>query len=136
LAKLAEEPGLFAEEPLRSARTLTDFDDAVTAPLHGFESARDYYTRSSARHFLGAIRRPTLLLSAYDDPFLPREVLVDVASVASRNPFLHVEFHDHGGHVGFVGGRFPWRPDYYAESRVGEFLEEQMNVTTPHSAVS
>ena len=136
LAKLAEEPGLFPEEPLRAARTLTDFDDAVTAPLHGFESARDYYTRSSARHFLSAIRRPTLLLSAYDDPFLPREVLDDVALVASRNRFLHVEFHDHGGHVGFVGGRVPWRAEYYAEERVGQFLQEQVDATAPRSAVS
>lgn len=136
LAKLAEEPGLFAEEPLRAARTLTDFDDAVTAPLHGFESARDYYERSSARHYLEGIRRPTLLLSAFDDPFLPREVLNDVAELASLNPFLLTEFHWHGGHVGFVGGRVPWRPKYYAEERVGQFLEGELESDESHSAVS
>jgi predicted alpha/beta-fold hydrolase len=122
LAKLAEDPDLFAEAPLHAARTLTDFDDAVTAPVHGFASARDYYTRSSARHFLGGIRRPTLLLSAYDDPFLPREILDDVALVAASNGCLDVEFHRHGGHVGFVSGRVPWRPAYYAEERVAEYL--------------
>jgi hypothetical protein len=123
LAKLAETPGLFDATPLLAARTLSDFDDAVTAPLHGFTSARDYYTRSSARHFLAGIRRPTLLLGAYDDPFLPGEVLDDVAKIATGNSCLAVEFLRHGGHVGFVAGRVPWRPRYYAEERVITFLE-------------
>ena len=136
LAKLAEEPELFEEAPLRAARTLTDFDDAVTAPVHGFASAHDYYTRSSARHFLGGIRRPTLLLSAYDDPFLPREVLDDVAVVAARNWYLTVEFHSRGGHVGFVSGRVPWRPVYYAEARVIDYLEGELDARRAHSAVS
>jgi predicted alpha/beta-fold hydrolase len=136
LAKLAEEPELFAEGPLRAARTLADFDDAVTAPVHGFANARDYYTRSSARHFLVGIRRPTLLLSAYDDPFLPREVLDAVAVMAEKNPFLTKEFHSHGGHVGFVAGRVPWRPVYHAEERVVAFLEGQTQVVSAHSAVS
>jgi predicted alpha/beta-fold hydrolase len=121
-AKLAEEPGLFAEGPLNAARTLFDFDDAVTAPVHGFASASDYYTRSSSRHFLGGICRRTLLLSAYDDPFLPREVLDAVAVVASLNPLIDVEFHQRGGHVGFVSGRLPWLVEYYAERRVLSYL--------------
>jgi predicted alpha/beta-fold hydrolase len=136
LAKLAEEPQLFAEGPLRAARTLTDFDDAVTAPVHGFASARDYYTRSSARHFLSGIRRPTLLLSAYDDPFLPREVLDDVALLAATNSCLTVEFHLHGGHVGFVAGQVPWRPVYYAEERVIGYLESEVERRSARSAVS
>jgi predicted alpha/beta-fold hydrolase len=136
LAKLAQEPELFAEGPLRAARTLTDFDDVVTAPVHGFASARDYYTRSSARHFLGGIRRPTLLLSARDDPFLPREVLDDVAIVARRNALLVIEFHERGGHVGFVAGQLPWRPVYYAEQRVGDYLEAGLDDQVARSAVS
>lgn len=136
LAKLAEEPDLFAEGPLRAARTLTDFDDVVTAPVHGFSSARDYYTRSSAQHFLTGIRRPTLLISAYDDPFLPREVLDDVAVIAGSNAYLTVEFHEHGGHVGFVAGRVPWRPSYYAEERVMEYLDGRWRTLPAHSAVS
>jgi predicted alpha/beta-fold hydrolase len=128
LAKLAQEPGLFAEAPLLAARTLAEFDDAVTAPVHGFRSASDYYSRSSSRHFLGRIRRPTLLLSAYDDPFLPREVLHDVAVVAEGNRWLTVEFHDRGGHVGFVSGRLPWRPHYYAEERVIGYLADRLGI--------
>jgi predicted alpha/beta-fold hydrolase len=95
--------------------------------VHGFASAADYYERSSARHFLGGIRRPTLLLSAYDDPFLPPDVLDDVAVVAEENRFIDVEFHRHGGHVGFVSGRAPWRPVYYAEQRVVEYLSGHLN---------
>ena len=126
LAKLALEPGLFDDVSLRSARTLTDFDDAVTAPVHGFESAADYYARSSSRHFLSGIRRPTLLLSAYDDPFLPRDVLDDVARVASSNAMIQIEFHARGGHVGFVSGRVPGRGSYYAEQRVVAYLAERV----------
>jgi predicted alpha/beta-fold hydrolase len=122
LAKLTHHPGLFDGSRLGRARTLFDFDDAVTAPVHGFQSAADYYTRSSSLQFLPKIRRPTLLLSAYDDPFLPREVLVDVAKVALANRCLTVEFHQHGGHVGFVAGRWPSQPIYYAEERVAGFL--------------
>jgi predicted alpha/beta-fold hydrolase len=136
LAKLAEAPDLFDEGPLRTARTLTDFDDAVTAPVHGFESASDYYTRSSSRHFLAGIRRPTLLLSAYDDPFLPRQVLDDVAMIAGNSTFVAAEFHRRGGHVGFVAGRVPWRTDYYAERRVVEWLSEIIGPTLAHSAVA
>jgi predicted alpha/beta-fold hydrolase len=136
LAKLAAEPGLFSEAPLRAARTLSDFDDAVTAPVHGFADAHDYYTRSSSMQFLPGIRRPTLLLSAYDDPFLPREVLDDVCIVSAKNPFITLEFHEHGGHVGFVSGQVPWHPVYYAEERVVEYLAEQLAMTTARSAVS
>ena len=126
LAKLADEPGLFDAAPLHAARTLTDFDEAVTAPVHGFASASDYYTQSSSRRFLAGIRRPTLLLGAYDDPFLPREVLEDVAMVAALNSCITTEFHERGGHVGFVAGRVPWRPVYYAEQRVMTWFEERV----------
>lgn len=121
-AKLADYPDLCSPERLAAARTLLDFDDAVTAPVHGFASADDYYDRSSALRFLHAVRVPTLLLSAADDPFLPAAVLDEVRAVAADNPALHVEFVGRGGHVGFVAGRLPWRPFYYAEWRVADFL--------------
>jgi uncharacterized protein len=136
LAKLARQPELFDEARLRCARTLMDFDDAVTAPLHGFLDARDYYTRSSSRHFLTNIRRPTLLLSAFDDPFLPREVLDDVSIVASCNVNISVEFHKHGGHAGFVSGNLPWRSHYYAEERVVHYLAEQLTHVGALSSVA
>jgi predicted alpha/beta-fold hydrolase len=126
--KLEHDPGLFDVDALEQARTLFDFDDAVTAPVHGFADASDYYRRSSSLGFLSAIRRPTLLLSAYDDPFLPPAVLHEVERVSEGNSHLSVEFHQRGGHVGFISGRAPWMPRYYAEDRVLQFLE--MSITS------
>ena len=125
--KLAREPGLFDAMALERARTLFEFDDAVTAPVHGFEGASDYYRRSSSLGFLRSIRCPTLLLSAYDDPFLPPAVLHEVERSARGNPNLCVEFHQRGGHVGFVAGRAPWAPHYYAEERVMRYLDAQLS---------
>jgi predicted alpha/beta-fold hydrolase len=121
-AKLVRYPDLFDIEALRRARTIYDFDDVVTAPVHGFQNAHDYYTRSSSLRWLSKVRRPTLLLSAIDDPFLPAGVLDEVREIAAENPCLELDFTGRGGHVGFVGGRFPWRAEYYAELRAGEFL--------------
>jgi predicted alpha/beta-fold hydrolase len=120
--KLTRYPDLVPAEALARARTLCDFDDVVTGPVHGFAGADDYYARSSSIHFLARIRLPTLLLSAADDPFLPPEVLDEVRAIARDNPALTVEFTEWGGHVGFVSGVVPWRPEYYAERRMGEFL--------------
>jgi predicted alpha/beta-fold hydrolase len=122
-ARLSRDPDLFDASTLEKARTLFEFDDAVTAPVHGFVDARDYYHRSSSRRYLARIRRPTLLLSAYDDPFLPEHVLHEVAALAADNPWLTVEFHERGGHVGFVSGHWPWSPRYYAEDRLLTFLQ-------------
>ena len=126
LAKLERYPGLFDRAALARARSLADFDDVVTARVHGFAGADDYYTRSSAIHFLHRIRRPTLLLSAVDDPFLPPSVLEEVRELVAANPRLEAEFHPRGGHVGFVGGAAPWRPTYYAERRALDFLARSL----------
>ena len=123
LRKLERYPGLFDREQLARVRTLMEFDDVVTAPIHGFEDAHDYYTRSSSIRWLSGIRRPTLLLSAVDDPFLPASVLDEVREIAESNDNLTLEFTQHGGHVGFVSGRWPWRATYYAEWRACDYLE-------------
>src|SRR5690606_40849470 len=70
--------------------------------------------------------RPTLLLSAVDDPFLPPSVLSEVRAIARGNPALELEFPERGGHVGFVGGAVPWRAEYYAERRVMNFLADRL----------
>lgn len=122
LAKLEHHPRLFDAVALNRAENIYEFDDAVTAPVHGFNDAHDYYSRSSSLGFLGRITVPTLLLSAIDDPFLPADVLDEVREIARENPHLELEFTAHGGHVGFIGGRVPWRPFYYAEWRACEHL--------------
>jgi predicted alpha/beta-fold hydrolase len=123
--KVAEHAELCSVESLDSLSTMWEFDDRFTAPLHGFRDAADYYARSSSIRFLARIRRPTLLLSARDDPFHPNEVLRDVEDIAAANPYVDLEFHSRGGHVGFVGGT-PWHPEYYVESRVGSFLASHL----------
>lgn len=126
LEKLSRYPGLFDRARLERVATLWDFDDVVTAPVHGFRDAADYYARSSSIHYLGGIRTPTLLFSAEDDPFLPREVLDEVRATARANAALTVDFVKRGGHVGFVSGRVPWRPHWYMEWRMLEFFAQQL----------
>ena len=126
-AKLERFPGVVDAEAVRRARTLWEFDDALTAPLHGFRDAADYYARSSSLGFLAHVRVPTLLLSALDDPFLPREVLAAVAATARKNASLVLEFPERGGHVGFVSGRNPLRSEFYAEWRVSDFLANRLS---------
>jgi predicted alpha/beta-fold hydrolase len=125
LAKLQRYPALFERAALERARTVYEFDEAVTAPVHGFASAHDYYEQSSSIHSLAGIQVPTLLLSARDDPFLPSDVLEKVARLSAGNPALVTEFHARGGHVGFVAGP-PRKPVYYAEARVFEFFDQAM----------
>lgn len=125
-AKLARYPDLFDHERLARARNVYEFDDAVTAPVHGFADASDYYSRSSSLGFLPRIRVPTLLLSAVNDPFLPPAVLERARATARANPALSIEFVEEGGHVGFVAGAVPWRAHYYAEQRVFGYFDTVM----------
>lgn len=127
--KTARFPDLVHPDRIDSLRTLYDFDDSVTAPLHGYRDAADYYTRASSLSSLRDISLTTLLLSAVDDPMLPPEVLDEVREAARDNPALHVEIVRKGGHAGFVTGSVPWRPFYYAEYRVGEFFAERFQQT-------
>ena len=116
-------PGVIDLRAVLAARTIRDFDDRATARLFGFASAEDYYARSSSAGFLARVRRPALLLSAADDPFIP------VASIPEEsiraNPFLTLRLLPHGGHVGFVGGRI-FRPEYFADRIAIDFLASQL----------
>lgn len=123
IRKLERYPDLCDPDHLRRARTFFEFDDLLTGPVHGFAGAHDYYERSSSVHYLSEIRVKTLLLSAWNDPFLPRDVLASVRNIAKGNECLFVEFPQAGGHVGWVAGQ-PWSQRYYMEERVVAWLAE------------
>jgi predicted alpha/beta-fold hydrolase len=125
LQKLAQHPGLFDRSRATAARTIEDFDDAVTGPIHGFAGSNDYYARSSSISFVDRIAIPTLLLSAEDDPFLPASVLHRVNDIVAPNPHVTVQFTRRGGHVGFISGSVPFRAVHWAEERVLRFFDEQ-----------
>lgn len=103
------------EPAFEKLRTFRDFDDALTAPLHGFKDADDYYARSSSAQFLRYISTPTLVIHAVDDPFMTPDTAPRDDEVS---PQVNVEISECGGHVGFVAGRWPWRPEYWLETRI------------------
>ena len=121
--KLNRHAGLLSHSALRRLRSFYEFDDAITAPLHGFAGALHYYTVSSSRQFLRHIRIPTLILQAADDPFMPASV---IPSSQELSPSIQLEVHRHGGHVGFVTGRWPWRPRYWLEQRIPGWLQQRL----------
>jgi len=104
LEKLQRFPGLYSEEKLRRVCTIHDFDDLVTAPLHGFKDVMDYWTRASSKPWLKEIALPTLILNATNDPFVPGASLPGPSEVSAS---VTLEQPSTGGHVGFVGGGFP-----------------------------
>lgn len=104
LASLRRHPGLFDREQLLAARTLREFDDCFTAPLHGFAGVDDYWRRASAKPHLDTIRVPTLLLNARNDPFVPAASLPGQDEVGSHVTLWQPP---EGGHVGFPSGGFP-----------------------------
>lgn len=109
------------------ARTFDEFDDAVTAPLHGFAGAEDYYQRSSSAQFLPAIRVPTLLIHAEDDPMAPAAGLP--AAAVRENAVLQTAITPRGGHVGFIEGALPWRRRFWAEETAGSWLGQALGTS-------
>ncbi len=93
-------PGQFDLELLSGVRTVREFDEAFTAPYHGFKDANDYYYRASSLRVVDKIQVPTLILSASDDPFVPPEQFSDFR--LSNNPAIKVVVTRYGGHCGFV----------------------------------
>jgi predicted alpha/beta-fold hydrolase len=96
------------------------FDDQITAPLCGFAGVFDYYSKASCRQYLAGITTPTLIVHARDDPFMfPTTIPFE----HELGPGVTLEVSRRGGHVGFVRGALPWRPVYWLEGRILEFLD-------------
>lgn len=119
-AKMKLFPGRIDDSRYRYVRTFKDFDDRYTAPLHGFESAEDYWFKAGSKPLLTRISVPTLMVNALDDPFLAPECYP--YREAQGNPFFFLETPATGGHVGFITPNGNGR--YWSETRTVEFLEE------------
>lgn len=121
LNKLQRYPGLVDRKAVLKVQTLEQFDNAVTAPVHGFANADAYWAASSSLQFLAGIRRPTLLINALDDPFYPGRLLP--VREASANPNLRAVFPSHGGHMGFLSGFIPGLSRPWAEAQTLAFFK-------------
>lgn len=104
---------------LSDIRSFWQYDDRIVAKLHGFNDVHDYYRRSSSRQYLKSISIPTLLIQAVDDPFMTQDVLPGPNEIS---PHVQLEFTRHGGHVGFISGLIPFKPEYWLERRIPKFL--------------
>ena len=120
IARFPDETQRLDPAHVLAARSFHEFDRCFTAPLHGFTSVEDYYSRSSAIEYLPRIEVPTLCISSNDDPFFPREGVTRSRNVVSSSVTFVVT--DRGGHTGFVSGRWPWRPKYWAEELCVDWL--------------
>lgn len=114
-----------SEQDVDNIRDFRQFDERVTAPLHGFSDANDYYEKCSAYPYLSAIHCPTLVLHSVDDPFM-NHLVVPKAEELARSVTL--ELSDQGGHVGFMQGS-PWSPTVWLHDRVKRFVADHL----PHS---
>ncbi|MDT8436895.1 MAG: alpha/beta fold hydrolase, partial [Gemmatimonadota bacterium] len=122
-------PGAFDGRAAAAARSLWEFDEAVTAPVHGFAGAADYYRRCSSLAVLDRIRTPTLILQARDDPFVPASTLARASAV--DNPWLLWSIPPHGGHLGFLGRERRSPGGLWAEASAVRFLADRLGAAVP-----
>ena len=107
-----------SKDEVQNIKTIRAFDDAYVAPMFGFTSSTDYYSKCSARQFLKDIETKTLILHALDDPFMSSDILPNEEELSSS---ITLEVSPNGGHVGFVAGSFR-EPVYWLDDRIVEFL--------------
>jgi predicted alpha/beta-fold hydrolase len=127
--KLALFPGKYDPSSLATIRTLLDFDEAYTAPNGGYRSAANYYELTGARHVLGAIAVPTLIIAAQDDPFIPYRIFA--VPPLQKNPHIRLVAPAHGGHCGFIQQRVPDEDRYWAENRLLDFVRDATSALRP-----
>ena len=106
------------KEDIKNLKTFWDFDEAYTAKIHGFSSAKEYYKQCSSKQFLHNITTPTLIIHAQDDPFMHPSVIPSQNEVSSS---VTLDILPNGGHVGFINGSL-LKPDYWLEKRIITYL--------------
>ena len=109
-----------SKEDIKKIKTFWEFDDVYTAPIHGFDSAQDYYTKSSSFQFLKKIQTPTMIIHAKDDPFMTPDVIPTQKDISS---FITLNILENGGHVGFVDGDLK-KTHYWLEKAIVKFLQD------------
>jgi predicted alpha/beta-fold hydrolase len=119
--KSAAWPGRWKLDALEQIRSIREFDDAYTAPHHGFADAGDYYQRASAMRVIDKISIPTLIITAADDPFVPPGPFREPAVARNRN--ITLKLTEYGGHCGFVEEASPGYDGYWAEREIVDFLQ-------------
>jgi predicted alpha/beta-fold hydrolase len=92
--------------PEFTGSSIYEFDDQVTAELHGFNGADDYYRQCSSKHFYEGVKTDLLVIHSKEDTlcpfeFAPFQVMID-------NPYVRTCFTDEGGHVGFLSSQKGW----------------------------
>lgn len=110
---------------IQNIKSIREFDELYTAPIHGFKDAEDYYQRASGKAFLKHITVPTLIIHAKDDPFLSDDV---IPAPTELNACIEYQLCTHGGHVGFVSGRTPFQATYWLNQRIPTFLQQHCPV--------
>lgn len=103
---------------LKKVRRIREFDDLITAKIHGFADAIDYYRQCSAMPLLSKITQPTLIIHAKDDPFMDHHSIPAQEFLPDN---VHYQLTEHGGHVGFIGGTLR-RPKMWLETRIPDWL--------------
>ena len=115
-------PPFFDPGNLNNIKTLREFDERITAPLHGFKNADHYYLESSCKNFLKNIRTPTLIMNSLDDPFLDPNTFPKPKEVPK---VVKIEYHKKGGHAAFISGN-KWEKIGWIEHRIPFFFKNQL----------
>lgn len=111
-------PYSLSSENIRAIKSIYEFDELYTAPVHGFKDAKEYYRLNSSRKFLKQIKTPTLIIHSMDDPFMPKEVIPHKEELGE---YVSLELSKYGGHVGFIQGSL-LRPHFWLQQRIYGFL--------------
>lgn len=117
---------------IKAIPSIREFDDRITAPLHGFRGVDHYYATASCRPYLKAIQIPTLIIHAKDDPFMTPDAIPRTEEMSS---LIKLELLPRGGHVGFIGGKWPWKSIGWLDQRIPQYLEMQFNLSGSRTVI-